>query len=274
VIRQPGHRLASSVDMDPSVPAETLTSSDLWFFDPEKWPIYRTIIEAASSRGVPFAVGGGFANMAYTGIPRHTKDVDLFILPRDRDAMIEITAKCGLHDYYAEKPYDRAWIYRATADDLIVDLIWAMANHRSPVDQAWIDHSPEITVKGVRFRIMAAEELLWNKLYIMQRDRCDWPDALNLIYARASTLDWRYLLGRLGEDVSLLSALVSLFSWICPERTCELPRWLWTELGIHPPETANPSRICEQRAAFLDTRPWFLPTLDNDRKEVRCKSAQ
>ena len=42
--------------------------------------------------------------------------------------------------------------------------------------------------------MIAPEELLWQKLYILQRDRCDWPDVLNLIYALGPLLDWEHLL--------------------------------------------------------------------------------
>jgi hypothetical protein len=248
--------------MNLSLPQERLARSDTWYFEPEKWPIYRRVIKGAQKRGIPFAVGGGFANMAYTGQSREAKDLDLVILGCDRDAMVRVTLEAGLHDYHDEKPYDRAWIYRAAGDGVLVDLIWAMANQRSKVDRAWIEQGPEIGVDGVRFRLMPAEELLWIKLYILQRDRCDWPDALNLVQAAGPDLDWPYVLGRLGEDRLLLTGLLATFRWVCPERARELPAWLWDEVGIRSNGHDASMEACRARANLLDSRPWFRPTLE------------
>jgi hypothetical protein len=256
------------------LPQEQIRQSDTWYFDAEKWPSYRRVIKGAQDRGIPFAVGGGFANMAYTGQTREAKDLDLIIMGCDRDAMIRITREAGLHDYFDEKPYDRAWIYRAYNDGVLVDLIWAMANQRSKVDRAWIDSGPEVGVDGVRFRLIPAEELLWIKLYILQRDRSDWPDALNLVYAAGPTLDWRYLIARLADDRLLLTGLLSVFSWVCPERARSLPDWLWRELGIHPHATERGNALCEGRANLLDSRPWFVPTTQDQREATECKSAR
>jgi hypothetical protein len=45
----------------------------------------------------------------------------------------------------------------------------------------------------------------------MQRDRCDWPDILNLIYATALELDWDHLFRRLDDDAPLLEAVLTIF---------------------------------------------------------------
>src|SRR5581483_8634261 len=143
-----GSRFASTAAMSLCV-QETLANSDFWYFEPEKWPIYRRVIEQAQQRRIPFSMGGGFAQMAYTGWPRRSKDIDIFISPQHRETMIQVTVEAGLHDYYDEKPYDRKWIYRATGDDVIVDVIWAMANQRSTVQDEWAQRGPEIAVDGV-----------------------------------------------------------------------------------------------------------------------------
>ena len=43
------------------------------------------------------------------------------------------------------------------------------------VDDEWFEHAPEISVHGQTLLVAPAEELLWCKLYVLQRDRCDWP---------------------------------------------------------------------------------------------------
>ena len=98
----------------------------------------------------------------------------------------------------------------------------------------------------------------------MQRDRCDWLDALNLIYGVGPQLDWRRLIARVAADAQLLSALLSIFAWICPDRARELPAWLWRELAINPPGPSGGLELTRQRARLLDSRPWFTPVLDEN----------
>jgi hypothetical protein len=253
--------------MNLSVPEERLARSEFWYFDPAKWPVYRQVIEKAQALGIPFSMGGGFAQMTYTGWPREARDVDLFVLPHYRDKMIRITRDAGLDDYYDDKPYDREWIYRSAKGDVIVDLIWAMANKRAEVDGAWVERGPEIKVDGVRFRLIPPEELLWIKLYIVQRDRSDWPDALNLLYSRGPELDWRHVLTRLGADRSLLTGLLAVFSWLCPDRARQLPDWLWAETGLTLPRSSGGLDLSSCRADLLDSRPWLVPAIQMNGRE-------
>jgi hypothetical protein len=223
----------------------------------EQWAIYHRVITRARERHVPFAVGGGFAVATHTGQWRNTKDLDLYILPRDRDAMVQIVTEAGLADYYERKPYDRRWIYRANVDDTIVDVIWAMANLRVEVDEGWLRDVCRARVRGLELPVVPLEEMVWDKLYVLQRDRCDWPDVLNMLYASGETLDWNYLLDRVADDMPLLSAAVSLYRWLCPGRSRKLPPWIWERLDL-PAPVGPPAPECEPyRADLLDTRPWF-----------------
>jgi hypothetical protein len=207
-----------------------------------------------------FSIGGGFATMTYTGRWRDTKDIDLYIIQRDKYEMIRVLTDSGLEDYYDQQPYERHWIYRSYKEGVIVDVIWAMANRRAAVDEDWL-HGPEISVDGERFHLVPAEETLWSKLYVIQRERCDWPDALSLLYALGADLNWRHLLKRV-EDAPLLTALLYVFAWVCPNRTRELPSWLWSELGLRTDQVYAQLEGESTRASLLDSRPWLTPTLD------------
>ncbi len=227
----------------------------------EQWALYRRVIAAARAEGLGFSLGGAFALATYTGYWRNTKDLDLFILPETRDPMVDLLTRAGLDDYYDVLEYDRGWIYRAHHGDTIVDVIWATANRRAFVDEAWLTRGPEIDVRGERVRIIPVEELLWAKLYILHRDRCDWPDVLNLLYTSGATLDWQHVLERVGEDVLLLSGILSVFAWLSPDRATALPRWLWERLHLPAPAPVADADIERRRADLLDTRPWFGPAL-------------
>jgi len=239
----------------------------MWRFDhkewtviipPNQWKIYRQVLTAAQKARIPFAVGGAFAVATYTGTWRDTKDLDLYVLPEYRERMIEMLTGLGLTDYYEKVPYDRWWIYRSTQDDTIVDVIWAMANHRAQIDELWMS-GPKIDLNGFRVKVLPAEAMLWDKLYIMQRDRCDWPDALNLIYSAGVEIDWKYLIERMGEDRALLAGALSVFRWISPGRAQELPDWIWERLGLEPPAAGDTPEIVKRRVDLLDTRPWYGP---------------
>lgn len=247
---------------DPVVEAQA-SATATWpqRFRPEEWSLYKRVLHAARLSGTPFAVGGGLAAMTYAGQWRNTKDLDLYILPADREKMIRLLGDLGFTDYYEKQPYDRKWIYRGFLDDNIVDLIWAMANQRASVDLAWFD-GPEVDVDGESFRLLAPEHALWCKMYVLQRDRCDWPDALNLLYGVGEGLNWRSVLRAFDADAPLLAGLLSLFAWLTPRDARKLPIWLWDELRLERPAADHDLEITRERASLLDTRSWFTPVLD------------
>jgi hypothetical protein len=235
----------------PQHPADWAAKSD-----DAAWNIYDRVIDAALEARVPFALGGAFGLATYTGTWRDTKDLDLFILPRHRRRMIDIVTKAGLVDYYDKVPYDRGWIYRATTDGVIVDTIWAMANRRSKVDEWWLS-GPEVEMRGRKVKVVPAEAQLWDKLYIMQRERCDWPDIMNLLYTQGEFLEWESILKRLGNDVPMLAGALCVFRWLSPGVAAKFPEWLWDRLNLPRHGEAGNVEVDRARASFMDTRPWF-----------------
>lgn len=246
-----------------------------------EWAFYLPVIERAQARGLSFVIGGGFAFSHYSRRWRNTKDLDLYFLPSDRDAMVQVVTESGFADYFDRKPYDRSWIYRSFRDadqdrdgvsgEVICDLIWSMPNHRADADRAWLERGPRLRIRGTAVRLIPPEELLWAKLYVFQRDRCDWPDLLNILYSQGPTLDWPYLLERVGNDAPLLTALLTIFAWMCPGRAAEVPP-LTTPLPpfLNPllPSATRPASpmppLDPRHVELLDTRDWFGPTLPLD----------
>jgi putative nucleotidyltransferase-like protein len=222
-----------------------------------EWQVYRRVIEEARAAGIRFAFGGAFATAVYTGELRNTKDFDFYILPEDREAMVGAISRAGLQDHYDRLPYDRAWIYRASQDESIVDAIWTMANQRAEVDLRWLTRGPEVSIRGQQLRSLPVEELIWSKLYVLQRDRTDWGDVLRLLDARAHSIDWSHLLSRLAEDTPLLTGALSVLSWLAPDRVREIPESVWDRIGLRPPEPAHDPHLAQARADLLDSRPWF-----------------
>ena len=224
---------------------------------PDEWAVYGEVIQRARARGIRFAVGGAFGTAVYTGELRNTKDFDFYLLPADRESMKQVIAEAGLRDHFERLSYDRSWIYRGSREDIIVDAIWAMANHRADVDEHWLTRGPEISIRGERLRAIPVEELIWSKLYVMQRERCDWGDVFNLLDARADVLDWDHLLDRLSTDAPLLAGALCVFTWLAPERADTIPEPVRARLGLGERPARGDRSMARGRADLLDSRPWF-----------------
>ena|SRR5436190_388327 len=227
-----------------------------------EWRTYRLALDAMREVGLRFMIGGGFAFAAYTGRWRDTKDIDLYVKPQDRQSAIEALTRAGFEDYYRRLPYDRKWIYRGIRSDVIVDIIWAMANQRAQVDNSWLQRAPVLSIRGEKLSVIPVEELVWCKLYILQRDRCDWTDIFNVLYARGGRIDWKHLIRRLEDDAPLLHALLTVYGWLCPRSALQVPRSFWR---CRPTRVVDP-HIASRRSKLLDSRGWFAPMQASNRK--------
>ena len=223
----------------------------------EEWAIYERAISAIRTTKRPFMLAGAFSLASYTGRWRNTKDIDFYILPADRQPMIDALTEAGFSEYYEKLPYVRHWIYRAYKGDCIVDLIWAHANQRAQVDEVWFECACEINVHGQTLNVVPPEELLWCKLYVLQKDRCDWPDIFNLIHSLEGELDWQHLVNRVGDDLPLLAGLLMVYGWFCPGDDLKLPEALQSLVSGKAP--ANGKLLDQCRVDLLDTRPWLTP---------------
>jgi hypothetical protein len=233
----------------------------------EDWLLYRTALEAIRKSGVPFLLGGSFGLAFYTGRWRNTKDLDIVVHPSSHQILATSLASVGFLDFFDKQPYDRGWIYRTMRDGVIVDIIWGMANRRAQVDDIWFENAPTVNVHDEVVQIVPMEELLWTKLYVLQRDRCDWPDILNLLYDGIHHLDWKHLLNRLEDDLALLKAIIVVFSWLCPDRAQEIPSYVKDFLSLEEAENSS-SLENIRRLHLLDSRPWFTALQPNDKPLV------
>ncbi|SRR5579883_989519 len=221
---------------------------------------YRDVLEAARKTGLPFALGGAFAWATYTSYLRNTKDIDLYV-PKDlRHDFIHAVTSIGAIDYYDFLGYDRRWIYRSTRDGYIADIIWDMANYVRPLDDDYFNAQNRLTLWDTEYAVIPAEELILNKLYIMQRGRCDWFDVFNVLYCTKGDLDWERLIRKMGPDSILLASAINVFAWLCPGCVGLFPSDLWGALKLERPSEEGPD-IVESRVNYLDSRPWFIPLL-------------
>lgn len=225
----------------------------------EQWSVYRRVLDGAVAENIPFALAGAFATATHTGRWRGTNDMDMYILPRDRERVIRLIKDTGLEDIYDQYPYDRSWTFRATDGQVIVEAIWEMRNHRTVVDEQWIARAVQINVRGLNLAVARPEEVIWPKLYVLFRERCDWPDILNLIYFCGEGFEWDYLLARLGDDTPLLAGVLCVFEWLCPDRVGIIPAAVWERLGVRPAEAHSSPELTKFRSNLLKATEWFGP---------------
>jgi hypothetical protein len=228
---------------------------------PEEWKLLLPVMEEAVRRRMRFQVGGGLAIALYAGRVRLTKDLDLFVLPQDRQAFIELLREQGFTDYFDTQPYERHWIFRGSRQAAILDIIWQMPNHLAVVDEMWLSRGRPILLDGLSTQCIPLEEMIWAKLFVLQRDRCDWPDLLNVLYMNAATLDWQHLLWRLDVHTPLLEGLLSVFAWLCPDEAKQVPAEVWRKLARRRRMRSADRDVTRPRVDLLDRRDWFGPTL-------------
>lgn len=228
----------------------------------ERWRVFRDAMVAAQAHGIPFAIGGGLAVSLYTGLWRSPHDLDLLVVPRDRERLMAAMLGAGLEDHYDTEAYDRSWIYRGCRDGAVVDAIWALANGVGDVDDHWVADGPDAQLDDVTIRLVPPEALIWSKLYVVQNTRCDWPDIINLLFATGLTLDWDGLIARCAEtgDEAVLASVLLLFGWIAPGCAHALPEHVWHRLRLPRPAPRGPL-LSRDRIDRLDTRPWFSAEL-------------
>jgi hypothetical protein len=231
----------------------------------EQWNTYLDGIRVTRKTRAPFVLGGAFGLASYTGRWRNTKDLDFFVLPSDKDKVIDALTKAGFEDYYSTLPYDRGWIYRAVRNDVIVDTIWQTPNRRSVVDEEWFERGRPLILRGEKLAAIPAEELLAIKLYVLQRDRCDWPDLINLLCQTAGILDWDHVLFRLGADEPLLGGLLQVFNWVAPAEAKQIPQRVRDHFCLRDIRSEDLQLPDHERKALLDSRPWFAANQPTDR---------
>lgn len=187
--------------------------------DPETRAFYRRALTRLQEAGVPFLVGGAYAFERYTGIARHTKDLDIFMREADYPRALAALEADGCR---GEVPFPH-WLAKAHCGDHFVDLIFGSGNGVAPVDDNWFHYAVDETVLGVPVQVVPAEEMIWQKALIMERERFDGADVAHVLRARADQLDWDRLLDRFGEHWPVLLSHLILFGYIYPEERSKIP---------------------------------------------------
>jgi hypothetical protein len=193
----------------------------------EAQEFYKSSLELLNENNIPYMLGGGFAFYHYTGIVRDTKDMDIFCKPAEYPRIMKLFADHG----YETQIYDVRWLAKVHRDGNYIDIIFNTVNNICTVDDAWYANAPDSIVFGVPVKIIPAEELVWCKLYVQNRERYDGSDINHILLKSGNKLNWNRLLNRIDPHWHLLLMQILQFQFVYPSEYREIiPEWLFHEL--------------------------------------------
>jgi hypothetical protein len=214
------------------------TSSARAIHDPAA-DFYIDALRKLQDSGIPFLVGGAFAFSHYAHVRRDTKDIDVFVRPEDLPRVLLTFEQLG---YDTQVPFPH-WLGKIHRGSHFMDIIFSSGNGLARVDDLWFEHSIKTNVLGVIVRMSPAEEMIWSKSFIQERERYDGADVAHLLRETGPSLDWPRLLMRFGDYWRVLLSQLILFGFVYPDRRQNIPEWVMTELlrrlGVSRPNLQN-----------------------------------
>jgi hypothetical protein len=82
----------------------------------------------------------------------------------------------------------------------------------------------------VPVHLVAAEEMIWSKAFVMERERYDGADVLHILRKSAALIDWNRLLRRFGPQAAVLLSHLLLFQFVYPGHRDSIPDWVMNDL--------------------------------------------
>jgi hypothetical protein len=187
---------------------------------------YRRTLHVLSDAHVPFLVGGSHAYLQYTGIVRPTKDFDLFVQRDNLERALDALRDAG---YRTEITFPH-WLAKAYQSADHVDLVFSSGNGICQVDEDWFTHALDADVLGMPVKIAPIEEFLWQKAFVMERERFDGADVMHLMRHCTEVIDWQRLLARFDRYWPLLLTHLTMFAFVYPSERHRIPSAIFEEL--------------------------------------------
>jgi hypothetical protein len=228
----------------------------------EAHAFYREALEGLNECGAGYMLGGAFAMFHHTGIYRDTKDLDIFCRSSDYPRIMK---------YFADKGYrteltDARWLAKVFKGEYFIDLIFDTVNNICTVDDSWFQHAAKGIFCDLPVLFLPAEELIWCKIYVQNRERFDGADVNHIILKAGKNMDWKRVLSRLELHWHLLLAQILMFQFVYPSDHADIiPKWLVDELLRRASEQyqvpASVAKICrgpviDQTQYGVDIREW------------------
>jgi hypothetical protein len=186
---------------------------------PDTARFYQHTLEILQRAAVPHVLAGAYALAQYTGIARHTKDLDVFVKPEDRDRALKALSDVG-YETEIRFPF---WIAKAKYEDAFVDLIYRSPNGIGVVTDEWLARANRCQLLGLQVSVAAPEEILFCKIFILNNDRNDLADVMHLFHSYAERLNWERVLQLCDPYYRVLLSHMILFGFVYPSEKQRLP---------------------------------------------------
>jgi hypothetical protein len=137
---------------------------------------------ALKETGCPFALAGGYAAWVH-GSPEPLHDVDFLIRAEDAEVVAEELVRRGLE--VADPAED--WLFKVRVDGAVVDVL-----HRAQggtVDEM-LKASVGASVLSVRMPVLAATDVIVEKLLALDEHHCDLAAVLPTLRALREQVEW------------------------------------------------------------------------------------
>ena len=231
---------------------------------------YNNVLRSLKETGIPFLVGGAYALARYAGVIRHTKDLDLFVQSSD---WTRISAALSELNYSVELTFPH-WLGKAFSGDNFIDIIFSSGSGVAAVDKLWFERATADRVLEVDVNLCPAEEMIWQKAYIMERERFDGADVAHLIKAQSENLDWQHLLMRFERDYRVLLSHLLLFGFIYPGEKNKIPAAVLNGLleraqAESGADDASSAKLCG--GTLLSREQYLIDIRDWGYKDARLK---
>ena len=260
----PTFNIHSAVADPTSAPAAT---SDYDEQHREARQFYRDVLVTLRDGDVPFLVGGAYAFARFTGIKRPTKDFDIFMRPGDLERGLAVLTAAG---FTRDITYPH-WLAKAGRGLHFVDIIFSSGNAVARVDDEWFDHAVPGEIFALPVMLSPAEEMIWSKSFVMERERYDGADVIHLLHARGRHLDWDRLVRRFDGYWRVLFMNLVLYGFVYPGDPTPAPAWVMTELRRRlDDELAEPpsrEKLC--RGTVVSREQYLVDTLDRGYRDGR-----
>lgn len=225
----------------------------------EQESLFAEVLTVLETAKVPYAVSGAFALRQHTGICRDTKDLDIFLTVENAGVALRQLEGDG----FECEIRDPIWLAKANRDGYFVDLITGMSNGLISVEDSWIERAHPATVVGVDSRVLAPEELLASKLFVVRRERFDGADIAHVIYASKGRLQWDRVMELAGEHWEVLLWSFLLYSYVYPAHRHYIPLTLWQKLLARFQEALfSPDPSAKFRGSLIDEKMFAIDTAD------------
>jgi predicted nucleotidyltransferase len=193
----------------------------------EAMAFYKEALNYLNESGTNYILGGGFSLFHHTGIYRDTKDLDIFCKHSEYPKIMKLFESKG----YRVEMYDVRWLAKVHKGDFFIDIIFDSVNNICTVTDDWYDHAVDGEFAGIKVKMLAAEELIWCKSYVINRERFDGADINHILLKQGKNLNWKRLLSRYERHWHLLLSHLILFQFVYPSEYRDIiPKWVFDDL--------------------------------------------